>query len=301
LHTQTHYRESSARIARDARKLVPGLRVLAGGPDVTLFRHLPEGVDVAMTGEVERTVVDVVAAMLAGRDLSNLPGVIFRDGERIVRTEEFPVEENLGALPWPARHLVARRDYSLFGAFRGKSTSLITGRGCTGHCRFCARPAYAYFRYRPRPVDDVLDEIQSVYEQGTRFLYVTDDNPEVDFKNRRWIVFLPAARVDWRGHRGRPALSAFRLAWPGRRGAACRSTCWPWTRASVEQQKAARLDHPVARPEERPFRPRWGRLRFRWTGGTRAGWAPRDVGWQPAVPGGCQGSWSATPQRAFRK
>ena len=176
LHTQTHFRESSARIARDAREILSGLKVLAGGPDVTLFRHLPEGVDVAMTGEVERTVADVVAAMLAGGDLSKLPGVIFRDGDRIVRTEELSVEESLGALPWPARHLVARRDYSLFGAFRGKSTSLITGRGCTGHCRFCARPAYAYFRYRPRPVDDVLDEIQSVCEQGYRFLYITDDN-----------------------------------------------------------------------------------------------------------------------------
>jgi anaerobic magnesium-protoporphyrin IX monomethyl ester cyclase len=176
LHTQTHYRESSARIARDARQLAPGLRVLAGGPDVTLFRHLPEGADVAMTGEVERTVADVVAAMLGDGDLHGLPGVIFRDGDRVVRTEELPVEENLGTFLWPARHLVARRDYSLFGAFRGKSTSLITGRGCTGHCRFCARPAYAYFRYRPRPVADVLDEIQSVYQQGYRFLYITDDN-----------------------------------------------------------------------------------------------------------------------------
>jgi anaerobic magnesium-protoporphyrin IX monomethyl ester cyclase len=176
LHTQTHYRASSARIARDARRLTAGLKVLAGGPDVTLFRDLPEGADLAMTGEVERTVGDVVAAMLSGQDLSGLPGVIFRAGDRLVRTDELPVEESLGSLGWPARHLVARSDYSLFGAFRGKSTSLITGRGCTGHCRFCARPAYAYFRYRPRPVDDVLDEIQSIYEQGYRFLYVTDDN-----------------------------------------------------------------------------------------------------------------------------
>ena len=180
LHTQTHYRASTTRIARDARRLLPDLRVLAGGPDVTLFRQLPEAVDVAMPGEVERTVADVVAAMLAGRDLSGLPGVIFRERDRIVTTDELPVDENLGAMAWPARHLVRRQDYSLFGAFRGKATSLITARGCNGCCRFCARPAYSYFRYRSRPVDDVLDEIQSVYQQGYRFLYLTDDNLLVD-------------------------------------------------------------------------------------------------------------------------
>ncbi len=176
LHTQSHYRESTTRIARDARILVPGIRVIAGGPDVTIFRTLLDGVDAAMTGDVETSVASVADALQKGRDLGGLPGVIYRSPNGIVHTDELPVREDLGSIAWPSRHLVNREDYSLFGGFRRRTTSLITGRGCTGSCRFCARRAYSYFRYRPRPVDDVLDEIEQVYREGYRFLYITDDN-----------------------------------------------------------------------------------------------------------------------------
>lgn len=193
LHTQTHCRDSAARIARDARCIRPEIRVMAGGPDVTLFRHLPQGVDLALPGEVERTVGDAAACLLGTRrgacpgvraeraenmlPLSRLPGVIFRrPGGELASTDELDVCERLESLPRPARDIVDRRDYSLFGGFRGRTASLITGRGCTGHCRFCARPAYAYHRYRARPVQDVLDEIEAVARAGSRFLYITDDN-----------------------------------------------------------------------------------------------------------------------------
>ncbi len=77
-------------ICRQVKKLMPNLKIIVGGPHVTA---LPEDTlahecfDVGVVGEGEATLVDLLDAWRTGRELATVPGLVYRDGDKPVRTE----------------------------------------------------------------------------------------------------------------------------------------------------------------------------------------------------------------------
>jgi radical SAM superfamily enzyme YgiQ (UPF0313 family) len=65
----------------------------------------------------------------------------------------------------PARHDLLSDDYA-FGAIQ-------TTRGCPLNCSFCSVTSFNGFRYRQRPIDDVVQEFRAIRE---KLVLVVDDN-----------------------------------------------------------------------------------------------------------------------------
>lgn len=117
---------------RRLKQLHPDVRVLAGGIHPTLFPDdlMADGADVVVLGEGEPVILKLVAGLDEGRDLTGLPGLVFRSrtGE-IIRTEGRCQNTSLDELPFV--------DRSLYNLSKYTHHSMLASRGCPHHCAFC--------------------------------------------------------------------------------------------------------------------------------------------------------------------
>lgn len=85
--------------------------------------------------------------------------------------------------------------------YKGKSylpISLVeTGRGCNNHCEFCAIASYYHCRYRARPIEDVLADVETSHH---RYHFLVDDNLVANRGNAIALFeALAPARIKWGG------------------------------------------------------------------------------------------------------
>jgi radical SAM superfamily enzyme YgiQ (UPF0313 family) len=120
------------------------------------------GIHPSMRREEALQYADVV---VAGEADDLWPRVI-DDFERgaLQRIYENTQEIDLSRLVVPAHHLFDKRY---------RWGTILTTRGCPMHCEFCSVTAYNGFRYRTRPVDQVIDELAAIPQ---RFVFFADDN-----------------------------------------------------------------------------------------------------------------------------
>lgn len=172
---------NALRIIKELRQLKSDMPIATGGPDCILFPRLVEGADVTFVGEGEDIIAEVFDNLLEGQDLSNCSGIIYKKhGGETCEGRFLQVNCNLDAIAFPDRSILS--EHVEFGktVIRSsklpKSTQIITSRGCPMHCRFCARHALSYTTYRERSVENVLQEIKQIAEQGYKMLWISDDN-----------------------------------------------------------------------------------------------------------------------------
>src|SRR5713101_3576231 len=83
-----------------------GCTVIVGGPDVPEYaeNYLRYGADIAVLGEGELTLEELLLALIGKRDLRSVAGIMFHDDDRgIVRTQNRDLIKDLDALPFPDR------------------------------------------------------------------------------------------------------------------------------------------------------------------------------------------------------
>lgn len=153
--------------------------LVAGGAHTTVRPEetLEHGFDVALTGEAEVSLVEVVRWVEGGRELAQIPGVVFPgpDG-RPVHGPPSTFIESLDELspPYRAQSLFDPAHYD------GPSASaapggILTSRGCPARCTFCAN--YVTGRgFRHRSGAGVVEEIQAWHDlTGLTFFPCWDD------------------------------------------------------------------------------------------------------------------------------
>lgn len=137
-----------------------------------LLRDLPE-LDSVVRHDGEQTLVEMLDKLAAGESLTNIEGLVWRDGPEIVKGPKRATLGDLDSLPWPLR---GSEPYSVGGIV---VDFLITARGCVGECNYCSIAAYTAeqrmpFRLRKPPA--VAEEIASLYHgHGARVMFVQDD------------------------------------------------------------------------------------------------------------------------------
>lgn len=157
----------AARVAKMVKAWSPSMPTIVGGVHVSV---LPEqtlaefpAFDMVAIGEGEHTFAETIAALDSGSSLEQVAGLCLRDGDGSRRTPPRTPEMNLGALPLPAWDLLPKSERYLFQ----------TQRGCAYNCNFCANPNGR--AVRPRPIDDVITELQLIISRGGKELYMCDE------------------------------------------------------------------------------------------------------------------------------
>ncbi len=184
--------ENALAVAHIVKKIDPSLPTIIGGPHAST-QHLPlleeaSYLDVAVIGEGELTVVDLVRAYEQGGDLSQIKGIAYRkdDGEIMVNPARDYIV-NLDELPLPAYHLVDMNRYLDPQGLRYRTTKLrpeipmITSRGCPFNCVFCSIHGHMGRRWRAHSADYVINHIAHVVRRyGVQYIHFEDDNLTLD-------------------------------------------------------------------------------------------------------------------------
>lgn len=127
---------------------IPGTLVVLGGPHVSALREMAlEGntADLAVAGEGERSLEEIVKARKALSEYDTIPGIFRRskEGEIVVNPGNLLLVEDLDSLPFPAYDLVDIRDY-----WKGQRmvktpplpyVAMFSSRGCSYRCFYCHR------------------------------------------------------------------------------------------------------------------------------------------------------------------
>ena len=145
----------------------------AGGPHVTA---LPSetienlGLDLAVIGEGEHTIKDVIERLSTTGSLVDIPGIAFRSDGGVKVNDERELIPDLDTIPIVDRDLIDfERCLRPPGIIRGyptrRSAAIMSGRGCAYDCIFCNSELMFRRRIRKRSVDNVIDEIKYLTEK----------------------------------------------------------------------------------------------------------------------------------------
>jgi len=103
-------------------------------PDPEYFMRVA-GADAVVIGKGERTIVDFLETLPSGLPLETVPGIAFRDGDRIVIDPRRHLIQDIDELPWLAYDLLSIEIYRLLRLPNCGPADLVmpilSGRGCT--------------------------------------------------------------------------------------------------------------------------------------------------------------------------
>jgi radical SAM superfamily enzyme YgiQ (UPF0313 family) len=176
--SMTPHIKSASEIAKTTRKVLPKIKIILGGPHVTILprrtmNEIPE-IDIGILGEGEYTIAEITKRMEAKSDISSMKGTIVRKGKSLKNNGPSARIENLDELPFPARHLLKGKYHKSLG--KSPYATMMTSRGCPYSCLFCAKEIFGR-SYRARSVENVMDEIRLLKEkQGINELIFFDDS-----------------------------------------------------------------------------------------------------------------------------
>jgi radical SAM superfamily enzyme YgiQ (UPF0313 family) len=153
----------------DIKKRYNKIKTIAGGPHVTIMKEqvLKEcpALDYGVVHEGEETLVELCKSE---KGVSNIKGLISRNGEEIFYSGDRDYIKDLDQIPWPRYEKYEMDKYF-------KEINIFSSRGCPRRCIFCARPVISA-KFRARSAENVVDEIEYWYKKGYRQFNFEDDN-----------------------------------------------------------------------------------------------------------------------------
>lgn len=158
------------------------LLFIVGGPHPT---NLPEhsldytGADIAIIGEGEETIVDLIQTLTGGKELTGVRGICYKKNGGKFITESRQLITNIDKIFYPSRHLLNRKFYKHVFTSGGEDEhfgSMMTSRGCPCQCIFCSSKKIFGSEFRERSVDNVYDELEEMTgKYNVRWIYFLDD------------------------------------------------------------------------------------------------------------------------------
>ena len=154
-----------AKLSERIHALSPSTLITFGGPHATLtweacLKTFPF-VSAISVGESEYSIIPLMKTLLEGGSLAEVPGIAYRDGEgRPVR--------NLPCDLVPAEDLYQYAVFDMEGMIKpGVAPMYIEGgRGCPFQCSFCATSVFWKRRFRVKPVEDLIREMDMHHDRS---------------------------------------------------------------------------------------------------------------------------------------
>ena len=173
---------------------IPSL-IIAGGPHPTMLAEevLGHNVDIAIKGEGEEVISEIVNFIEGKTDLKSIAGICYLDtSKRIIHTSFRRPIKILEELPFPAKYLFKHSDYVKSDYEFIRYGNIITSRGCPYKCIFFSSKILGTeFRYRTPK--NIIEEIRFIQDQyGVEMFFFLDD--VFTFDHKRVNEFCKLAR-----------------------------------------------------------------------------------------------------------
>jgi len=181
----------AAAFAARVRELFPDITVVIGGPHVsaapleTMERF--DEFDVAVVGEGEDTIIELLKACDAGAGFDTVPGIVLRRAGEVVSNGRRPFLADLDVLPYPAWDLLEgfpwRYPPATFKVRKLPAASLVTSRGCPNRCIFCDRSVFGSSCHA-FSAEYVIGMIRHLHDQFGVREFSFEDDTFTTFKKR---------------------------------------------------------------------------------------------------------------------
>lgn len=186
----TPFYHITAQLAQSLKEALPKTPIAIGGTHITILKE--EAFHPCFTygfiGEAELSWAAFLKKYSAGNDVTNTPGLMYRQNGNTTLNPACAFIENLDTIPFPARHLLKMKEYKL-GTMHGSKpfTSIMFSRGCPFSCIFCNNFTFGRKVRKHSPMR-VVNEIRRVVEEfNIRHFYFADDNLTLD---QKWVLEL---------------------------------------------------------------------------------------------------------------
>ena len=185
--------ECAFSLARILKKEAPNVPIAMGGNHATECRQevMKEEscIDYILAGEADLTFPDFIDKYFTGSNFYDVPGLLYRNNNKIMENPLPKAVVDLDSLPYPAWHLYDMQKYYDIGMPHNpflKSREfgqIITSRGCPAKCYFCSVPDFNGNMFRYFSADRVIDDINRwVKDYSIKELQILDDTFTTDWK-----------------------------------------------------------------------------------------------------------------------
>lgn len=139
------YLGAAKEMSRRIKASIPEATLLWGGVYATLFpKEGLEYCDYLMRGECDEAIVDMVEALEAKRDPSDIPNLCYRKGDEVIINDLYPLCSNLDELPFPDMggddkfHISNSQLTCCDPQVSSISYEMSASRGCPYGCSYCS-------------------------------------------------------------------------------------------------------------------------------------------------------------------
>ena len=153
----TYEMEETNLLVKKIKEFFPELLLILGGSHVSALpqetlKDIPE-IDIGIIGEGEKTMLEICKSFSEKKDISKIPGIVFRNAQGNIVMNERAGFEDLKNFPMPAWDLLPKAEEYF----------VQTARGCPFKCNFCLNPNGNIIR--TRLVEDIIEEISFLIEE----------------------------------------------------------------------------------------------------------------------------------------
>ncbi len=184
LHTNTFNLLDVFLIARKVKEIDSNIHITLGGPHVNIYPDetmLNNNIDSLILGEGEITFSMLVNALEKKISLSNIKGIVYREGLKVMKTTPPEVIHNLDILPFPDRKIIPLERYRNILTSGHISTTMISSRGCSYNCIFCYH-GHMGKGIRFRSSGNVVSEMEECSNLGIKDIFFYDEVFTLDEK-----------------------------------------------------------------------------------------------------------------------
>lgn len=162
------------KLCRAVKRWNPACWTVVGGVQAS---QAPEdfadtAIDCIVRGDGTTAMPALLAQIVAGKPLGELPGLAFREGDRFVTT---PVQQYMpppDELPLPRRDLVAHLKHRYYYLFHQPAACIKTTWGCWYKCNFCYTWRITEGRAYSRSAESIATELAGIEAED---VYIVDD------------------------------------------------------------------------------------------------------------------------------